>query len=183
MGGLPPERKVETNMKKLLALALALSLALFSAAALAAEINWSDVEANAAEIDAAFVSIDQVGLKIWVPSVFQSVELTAEDTENGYIAYFQPADETAGVGVTYTDVSGMSLEDYAAALPGVGATSIDNVQINGLPGVSYDLEETSTSVVAFATDAGYILEFAFAPMSDEGFAAIAYMMVSSIQAM
>ena len=48
--------------------------------------------------------------------------------------------------------------------------------------VLYDLEENDTSVVAFATEAGYILEFSFAPVSDEGFAATVLLMVASIQA-
>ena len=36
--------------------------------------------------------------------------------------------------------------------------------------------------VSMATEMGYILEFAFAPVSDEGLAAVAQIMTASIQA-
>ena len=169
-------------MKKLLALALTLSLALFATAALAVDLNWTDVEEQVAELDAAFVNIDQVGVKIWMPTILEAQELTDEDIADGYIAYFQTADESAAVGVTYTDVEGMSLEDYAAEVAKVGGTGIENMTVNGLNCIGYDLEENDTSVVAFATEAGYILEFSFAPVSDEGFAATVLLMVASIQA-
>ena len=170
-------------MKKLLALALALSLALFAAAALADDLNWSDVEAQATEIDAAFVSFDQVSAKMWVPTILEPLELTGEDIENDYIAYFATADGSAAVGVTYTDVGGMSLEEYAAAVAENGGTGIKNMTVNGLPCIGYDLEENDTSAVSFLTESGSVLEFAFSPMSDEGFATVALLMVASIQPM
>ena len=170
-------------MKKLLALALTLSLALFASAALAVDLNWSDVEAQVSEIDASFVAVEQVGVKIWVPSVLQAQELTAEDIEDDCIAYYETADGTAAFEIDYFDAEGQSLQEYAAAIAEEGATSIEDVVINGLSGISYDYQDDDESVIAFETEAGKIIEFAFAPMSDEGFAAIAYMMVSSIQAM
>ncbi len=170
-------------MKKLLALVLTLSLVLFAAAALAAEINWSDVEAQVSEIEASFVAVEQVGVKIWVPSVLKAQELTAEDIEDDCIAYYETDDGTAAFEIDYFDAEGQSLQEYAASIAEEGAASIEDVVINGLSGISYDYQDDDESVIAFETEAGKIIEFAFSPMSDEGFASVATLMAASIQAM
>ena len=82
----------------------------------------------------------------------------------------------------YADVNGMTLEDYKAQLAEIGATEIEDVIINGLPAVSYALEETDTACVAFATEAGYIFEVSGSPKSDEGFASVLMFVMASIQA-
>lgn len=168
-------------MKKLFALVLVLALALCAPAALAAELNWSDFESEVGEIEAEFVTFDEVAVKMWMPTALQAVELSDEDVENGYIAYFTPEDESAAVAVQYVDVEGMSLDDYAAALPELGATGIEPMTINGLPAIGYDIEESDTSALAFATEAGYIFEISFAPVSDEGFSSLVMIMLASIQ--
>ena len=62
-----------------------------------------------------------------------------------------------------------------------GATEMEDVTINGMSALSYVLEGTDTACVSFATEAGYILEFAGAPKSDEGFAAVLAFIMASIQ--
>ena len=47
--------------------------------------------------------------------------------------------------------------------------------------MTYTLAESDSAHVSIATDTGYIVEFNFAPISDEGFAAIAAIMTASIQ--
>ena len=75
----------------------------------------------------------------------------------------------------------MSLEDYKAALADNGATEVEDVTVNGLPAVTYVLEESDTACIAFTTEAGYVLEVAGSPKSDEGFAAILSFVMASIQ--
>ena len=53
--------------------------------------------------------------------------------------------------------------------------------MNGLPSVTYVLEESDTACIAFTTEAGYVLEVAGSPKSDEGFAAILSFVMASIQ--
>ncbi len=184
-------------MKKLSVFALALALALTPVTVQAKEtesveemmtesavmeLNWSDVEEQLAEVDADFVTFDEISVKMWVPSVLEPVELTDEDREEGYIGYFETADESAAVGVVYVDVEGMSLEEYKAQLEEMGVEGVQFALINGLECLGYDLKDDDTSVVALVTEAGYIMEFSFSPISDEEFAATAMSMIASIQA-
>lgn len=172
-------------MKKIVSFVLAVTmLAVCAVSAFAAtEINWDTLQEQAAETVAKgeFVTFDEIAVKMWVPSALVAVELTDEDKEAGYIAYFMPEDESAAISVIYGDVDGMSLEEYKEKLTEAGATDIEDVVVNGLPGVSYALEEDDTACIAFVTEAGYVLEVAGAPISDEGFAAIVMMVMASIQ--
>ena len=68
-----------------------------------------------------------------------------------------------------------------AALADNGATEVEDVTVNGLPAVTYVLEESDTACIAFTTEAGYVLEVAGSPKSDEGFAAILSFVMASIQ--
>ncbi len=171
-------------MKKIASFVLAAAmLVLCAASAFATEVNWDTFEEQAAETVAKgeFVTFDEISVKMWVPSILPAVELTDEDQEQGYIAYFMTEDEAAAISVMYVDVDGMELEEYKAKLEEAGATDIEDVVINGLPAVSYTLEESDTACVAFTTEAGYILEVAAAPVSDENFAGVITMVMASIQ--
>lgn len=172
-------------MKKLFVILMALCLMLSSAAFAEAPeaVNWSDIEGELAQMGVAgdFTTFDEIAVKIWIPESLKPVELTDEDKENGYIGYF--ADDEGEMGVRYVDVNGMSIEDYAAELGNYDDVSeIAMLVINGLPGVRYQIPESDSLNVAFATEAGYILEITMAPLSAEG-AAIAWSIVAaSIQA-
>ena len=168
-------------MKKLFALVVVLVLALSAVSAFAAEMNWSDVEETASQIEGDFVTFDEIAVKIWMPAVLQAVELTDEDTQNGYIGYFMTEDESAAVAVQYVNTDGMTLEEYAAQLEEAGLTGIETGTVNGLPCVSYDNPESDATSISFTTEAGYILEVTCSPMSDEGFAATATLIAASIQ--
>lgn len=148
------------------------------------EINWADFEAAALEVapQSQWYTFDEIAVQMWVPDVLVNMELSEEDVENGYIGYFMTADESAAVGIQYVDVNGMSLEEYAAALPEFGATEIETMIINGLPCISYDLKENDTTALTFVTEMGYAFEVSFAPLSDEGFASTASLIAASIQA-
>lgn len=58
-------------------------------------------------------------------------------------------------------------------------TEVEDVTVNGLPAVTYVLEESDTACIAFTTEAGYVLEVAGSPKSDEGFAAILSFVMAS----
>lgn len=182
-------------MKKLFALILAALMVLGCAAVASAEqeqtmeLNWEDfakeIEASE-EMKAAwsgdFVTMDEIAMKLYIPASFEQVELTDEDREAGYIAYFAMG-EDAGIGIQYVDMSGMSLEEYAQLLT-EDSIECTNAVVNGLPALAYSFTENDreTSVLAFSTEMGYILEIAFAPTNDEGFAAVATVLMASVQA-
>ena len=182
-------------MKKLFALILAVLMVLGCVAVASAEqaqtlqLNW---EEYAAEIEASeeakatlagdFVTMEEIALKLYIPAAFEQVELTDEDREAGYIAYFTMG-EDKGVGIQYVDADGMSLEEYAQRLTEDGI-ECTNAVVNGLPALAYSFTEDDreTAVLAFSTEKGYILEIAFAPTNDEGFAAVAAVLMASVQA-
>lgn len=155
-------------------------------AAAVPEVNWEDVAPSveeAAEWKGDFVNFDEIAIKMYVPDVLIPAELTEEDKEAGYIGYFTTEDETATASVMYVDVDGMSLDEYQAYLE--GEEDVDEVEagiINGVPVVTYSMPENDVACVSIATEKGYILEFSFYPMSDEGFEAVAQIMMVSIQA-
>lgn len=182
-------------MKKLLAVVLSLCMLVTAFGVVAAaeettdeitELNWADIEEtitaeNGWEGD--FVTFDEIAVKIWVPTAMEAVELTDEDREDGYIGYYQTEDGSYVLAVSYVDAGGMSLDEYAELLSqadGISSVSIANV--NGIGMVGYNMEETDTAYCAAVTEAGYVLEFAFYPLSDENFSSVIGVMTCSIQA-
>lgn len=164
-------------MKKLVSLVLVAVMMMCAVPAFATEttvVNWADLQEQGAETIARgeFVVFDEIAVKMWVPAGLNAVELTDEDKESGYIAYFMPEDESAALAVMYVDANGMTLEEYKALLPDTGATEIEDVIVNGMPAITYVLEENDTVCISFATEAGYIFEVSGAPKSDEGFSAV-----------
>lgn len=167
-------------MKKLFALLL--TLCLLGSVAFATELTWSAVEETASQIEGEFHDIAEVNAKIWMPAVLQPVEMNEEDEEDGIVAYFTTEDQEAAVSIAYVNFDGTSLEEYAELLKeDEDVSEIEMGAVNGIPALSYSLGERDTGVLAFATEQGYILEVACAPMSDEGFAATAAIILSSIQ--
>lgn len=182
-------------MKKLFALILAVLMVLGCVAVASAEqaqtlqLNW---EEYAAEIEASeeakatlagdFVTMEEIALKLYIPAAFEQVELTDEDREAGYIAYFAMG-EDMGIGIQYVDADGMSLEEYAQRLTEDGI-ECTNAVVNGLPALAYSFTEDDreTAVLAFSTEKGYILEISFVPANDRGFAAVATVVMASVQA-
>ena len=182
-------------MKKLFALILAALMVLGCAAVASAEqaqtlqLNW---EEYAAEIEASeeakatlagdFVTIEEIALKLYIPAAFEQVELTDEDREAGYIAYCAMG-EDMGIGIQYVDADGMSLEEYAQLLT-EDSIECTNAVVNGLPALAYSFTEDDreTAVLAFSTEKGYILEISFVPANDKGFAAVATVVMASVQA-
>lgn len=172
-------------MKKLVSLFLAMVMTFCAVSAFAAtEINWDALQEQGADMIAngKMVTFDEISVQMWMPNVLIPAELTDEDKAQGYIGYYATESGSAAVAVMYADVNGMTLEDYKAQLAEIGATEIEDVIINGLPAVSYALEETDTACVAFATEAGYIFEVSGAPKSDGGFASVLMFVMASIQA-
>ena len=165
-------------MKKLVVLILALCM--LCSVAFANELTWASVEESASQIAGEFKTFDEISVKIWIPEVLQAVELSDDDRESGYIGYF--ASDDAAVAVQYVNMEGMSLEEYEAQLKEDSEVSdIEAGTVNGLPALSYAIKDKDTGVVAFTTEMGYILEVACGPLSNEGFAQMVGIILSSIQ--
>ena len=133
------------------------------------ELNWEDFEAINAAADQDLISqgefktFDEIAVKMWVPNVLQEVELTDEDREQGFIAYYQTADEDAAASVVYADVQGMDLEAYKAELE--KSEGVEEIEAHGAefdPNVHNavlmeDTDEYESGKVCFVVQKGYKL--------------------------
>ena len=169
-------------MKKLLATILTLIL-LFTFCAFAEEIpaiNWEDVEAAAADIEGSWYTFNDIALQHWMPNVFENKSLTEEDGEE-MLAKFELPDGSASIYVQYLAGSeGMTMEDTIATLEANGATEIERCTLNGLDAVSFSVPDVDAMYVVFITESGNYVQFIFAPVSDEGFKAVAQLVTASI---
>lgn len=178
-------------MKKFIALFAALVLCLSVASAAFAEdipsasVSWEEVEPTVIENgwEGEFVNLDQVGLKIWLPSGLEEIELSEEDIEEyGFIAYFTNEDETTSLGVTLNE-AGTTFEDYLEYLKEIEVQALQFVNVNGADFISYTFtndNDVTCNVVSLINDDGAILEFAFTA-GDADFQVMSAFIVSSIQ--
>ena len=170
-------------MKKMFALVVALCL-VFTVAVAEEEnsITWEQVlpMVEAGDVTGDFYTFDEISLKIWIPAGMVPGELPYEN----YIGYFVSEDGSEdAVAVIYVDANGMDLSTYAGQLAEYGATGIEMGTVNGLPCVTYELAEAATMCIAFATQAGYILEVACGPVTSDAEKMGAGVIMASIQAM
>ena len=169
-------------MKARLSLFLVLILTLTALTASAeTELKWSDAESAASAAGGSFVTLDKIALKFWIPRSFSSVQPDESETESGIISSFISADEASGVYVQYIEGNGLGLEEYAEVLEDQGYTFIKNMRINGHNALSFNDTENEAVFIAFATEAGMILQFIFLPDTDEDFMELASIIAASIQ--
>ena len=176
-------------MKKLIAILMTIAmLCSVSVSAFAAttteveEITWADVADTAAEVDpdAAFVQIADWNLCMWLPSIFSEQELTDEDIENGYISYLTLEDESAAVAITMEAVE-CDLETLQEGALEAGIEEAEVLMINGIKMLVYTDEENDIINAVCQDEDDVELWFTFWPASDEGFEAVAYLMIASLQ--
>ena len=171
-------------MKKAIALILSLMLAIASAAACAENLEWKDGKTDDVMPAGEFHTFEEAGLKAWIPSYMDEVELTEEDRTQGFLAYFSQSDNSHMISAVYVDTGSLKTqEEYGKALEGVeGVSDISAITVNGLPAVFYNLKENETSTVTIIEGNGKVFELTVYPATgDENLAAALYVF-SSIQA-
>lgn len=174
-------------MKKLYAVLLALCLLCsFALAESPVTVNWADTfepAIAAANVEGEFQTLSEVAVKFWLPAGLNAAELSDEDRAAGYIAYYTDENNEAAVAVMYLNAEGTSVEDYAAMLKETdGVSEVELCVVNGLPAVSYKMTENDSVSIAFATEAGYLLEMTMAPLSVENADLVWGAVAASIQA-
>ncbi len=173
-------------MKKLFAIVL--SLCMLCAVALAEEnetnLNWEDFQEAVAQIEGSFQQVGDLNLCMFIPAVFSEMEVTEEQKAQDVLAILSVPDDSARVAVSRFELGDMDLDTYEQELIKAGAADLALVSVNGLPAVDYNLtlNGVKTANLAFLTDDNAVLSFSFGPMDDESFAAVATVMVASIQA-
>ena len=151
-------------------------------------MSWSDGEQAVKEsgIKGSFVTLDEIDIKFWVPNDYKPVKITAEEKEEGYIAYYENSKTKGVVSVMYVDLNGMSLEEYKKELKGMSdVTEVEDCIINDIKCVGYRMPEQDSLCLFYTTQKGYGLEFTFAPVTDDDDDSIqipAYIMSSIMEA-
>ena len=173
--------------KMLIALLMVCLMAIpFSAMAEAAvelpSLNWDDIAALVADIPGDFVSSEDLGVKFWMPDVLQPAELPQIDTDAfQMLNLYATEDGSASLGVSMSAM-GDDIAAYCNLLAEEGgASNFEELWINGLYAISYDVAENDAAVVCFPRDDGTVLSFMMSPLSDEGFASLVAIMMASFQ--
>lgn len=144
------------------------------------ELNWEDAEADAMKVDAdgAFVTFDEINLRMWVPSVLQEQELTDEDIEEGCYGFFADEDGESGFTVYYYD--DVTMEEYAEEIAAYENCSAPELTlINGYRALTYENTEYDTMSVILSAGKD-CMELTFWPASDPFFSSLAVYMASSL---
>ena len=162
-------------MKKLIAVlallcVMAMPFSVMAEAAQVLEINWADVEAAAAEIPASFVTLEDVGVKFWLPDAFKAIEFGEDEAALGYLAQYATEDGAGVIAVTYAEFEGGS-NAFIESMKAAGASDVEEAVVNGLYAVSYSMAESDIVVTAIMSDEA-ALSFIFYPGSDEGAKAV-----------
>ncbi len=163
-------------MKKRLALMLAVIMAVLSVGMVSyakgnvTELSWKDGEKAVKEsgLKGKFVTLDDVAIKFWIPNDYKEEKLTADDKEQGFIAYYENSKTDSSVSVVYVDADGMTLEEYKKELKkDSDVEELEDCVINDIECVGYRIPKQDSLHVAYTTENGYLLEFNFAPVTDD----------------
>lgn len=145
-------------------------------------LDWEDMSAAIEEDDGDFYTFEDVAVMIWIPKELESVELDEEDLEAGFIGYFYDEEDDYTISVLLGDVGVESLEEWKTVLKDeMEITDVGDCVVNGYEAVIYSNEEEDYFCVDFIMESGKLLEFTFAPYSDEDFFAGSVIILSSIQ--
>ena len=148
-------------------------------------IYWEEAEAEVIEegLDGEFVQFDEVGMEMWVPSFLIPSELP-EGTEGAetFIAFFATEDGQDYASVQFVP-SDITLDDYRELLDSLGDQLEDLAPyyINDQPFLVYFIPAGDRMCMSTVIEGKGILEFAFAPISDEYMEAYSEIMGVSIR--
>ena len=152
------------------------------------EYYWEDLEpyVEALGLEGGFYSLRYFGLDMWVPDDMEFQELTDEAIDKGIIAYATDEDESRELMILNLvyDQQIESLYDWQDALK--EQEGIENsviCYVNDLIVLEYMLPEKDCFVCDLRVTDGSILEFIWAPFSDEAYAVNAGFMSNSLMPM
>ena len=172
-------------MKKLIALLALLCVVLLPFSVMAEEktaINWETSEMLIAdtELTGDFYSLEEMGLKIWLPDELYSVEVTEEEAASGVYAKLADEEQTCVLTIYALHVDGMTLDQAYQNAVNSGMKEPEIVTINGIDAVSYESEETNEGAIVLVDTNDNMIFFTFSPINDEGAKMIFYIIGSSI---
>ncbi len=175
-------------MKKILSLLLSLLLLFsFSAFAFAEEdvtsYNWATTAARSLEVFPGhnrIYTIEEVDALIWLPDIFLPVNPSEEDFENGCIGMFVVEDSDAFVLLSYSDLSGITLDALSSYYTQNGRDA-RIVTVNGIPALLVRDAENNNLSLSYQTRDGLLFQVVLSPALDDNYASLYEMVIASIQ--
>ena len=174
-------------MKKLFAILMALAMlcsltvSAFAESTEVAALNWDDVKDAVEGFDGSFKQLMETNLMMWIPDIFEEIELDDSDVEAGIVAYLMTEDKDAAVWFTAYEFD-MTLEELAEELK-EEYPDLDFVEINGVEAIGFTSPDDDVMCVYYMLDDGTALGINFTPISDEDYYSLFSVMVCSIQIM
>ena len=177
-------------MKRTFAILMTLMM-LFSASAFAETTETADAAATsipeivfdetAAAYQGAWLTFDDDGFMVYMPSDWVSVELTDELLAAGTYYAAKSADGAFAMTVSYSaENDATTNEELAAKLTEAGYENVTQAIINGISVVGYDMSAQDVSGMAFMDSNGGMYVFSFTPASNETFTAIGQTIITSL---
>lgn len=170
-------------MKKILALVVMLYL--LCGAAMADELTWADIEPQLAEngLSGDYVVLDQLGLKVWLPTGLNAAAVSEQDAASGRLAAYAADDQSAYFIVDAVNMGEMTIDQLLENVSNSEtATDAEMVITNGLSVVSYKNTAADCLTAALVDSNSNIIMFSMGPASTEGADMVFYFIMSSLQA-
>ena len=140
-------------MKKLIAALMSLCLIVCAAAAFATEpevmkINWSEYEAQAANVEGQLANVADTGLMMFVPAEFKDSEIPEETLQSGTFLVLK-SDKEANAIVT-GQIIPLNIDTFKAAMESNGIT-LYPTELNGLPFLQFNADTDGITTSCFAS--------------------------------
>ena len=150
--------------------------------ALCEEVDWETLEKELEDssLKGDFVSIRELGLKMWLPDYMEEADLEESLQDAGYLHYYKAEGKDDTAAVSYVDLDGVTLTEYEEMVEDAGGINLQEIDLNGLGALTYELKDSDLYAVSFVTQKGYVLEFLFYPVSDDAYADAVRFMTGSI---
>ena len=166
-------------MKKILTVILSMMLVICSVTAIAEEnVVTVDLVENG-----TWVTFDDYGFHVCLPSDWNVLEITEEAAEVGIIFSCQAPDSERSFTIAYNDLEAATDIETIAADLAATHENVNIISINGIPYATYDIVANDViGIVALSQDGTALYQFVFYPSSDSEFAPLAVQIAASIYA-
>lgn len=156
-------------MKKLFAILTILCM-LAMGAAVAESNTWEEIGQPAVEaygLEGDFVTLNDMGLALWLPSTMVATEPSEEDAAAGRYALFVDEDGECALTVDVINVEGMTLDQALQNATDSGMTEPEITNINGLDVLGYSDPNTNSGVMVLVDTNCNMIIFSFTPIDSE----------------
>ena len=129
-----------------------------------------------------FVVLDQLGLKIWLPTGLNAAEVSEEDAAAGRLALFMADDQSFYLAVDAANVEGMTIDQlFENAQANADLSDAEMLNANGLTAVVYKSNASDFWSASLVDTNSNIINFVMGPASADGSQAIFSIIMGSLQ--